>query len=780
MKTVDVTLDAQKNGGKVISFQYSHSLNELVGSWSASVAGGTFKAGNSISFSNVMRNGIIMRAYKDNTGLWHVEGKDAGVKLMKSTPDIDTLPEGNAKIVIQHLASTCGVPLNMTADGLSDFNVRSVISGSTCVEAILELAMFSGMITYINNEGQLVVTNPREQSHSFTGVSILDDSGSDIDLDGYATHVIVSLTRRKWEKQEEAESNGNTLYKGTTPSRSPDSISKSGSFSNGSYSITTLEPFGVISKSRTSITQNGVTITTDEDHDYDYKSKVVWRDNQEYVLFAFVESGYTLTRTTTGSYGAETFTETTTETMSRSFSSQDATVGIPDDWLGKVNMVGTETITRTTTRQGGKAPTADMPPYSPPYDSKITRRFSRERGGRGLLCVEDEERYEARQVGSIAPVKLNGELIPHFLQGSNLVIQSHSTPQWVLVKTRRSFYEQYNGDGECVISTRSEYCDDGAEWLIANAMTDTGDEDLNTYQKSYAKFSQQASGLEVSVGSSALPSVWHFLELPGRIRVKVSDADVEAAIGNYQDWYNNGEYVWQSVCPHYNSTNKTCNVYILDADELDSPDEACSHFKGTSNWRLCDRAFKALKKARELDAPQVEIPIIATASRGGSAVGYRRDIYIDDILEDDKAQEIANTIADNILTVKGNKGFRKTITIPYSTGYHPDGVILEVSHNWENLQTSITYKEEGSIPDCLISQSVAGIAAFVSARDTARLNVPQYGKVAEAPVNGFVNVVVGNSTIECTTKLTSLDKDDIVLVAFPAGNKLRGQVIGRL
>ena len=130
--------------------------------------------------------------------------------------------------------------------------------------------------------------------------------------------------------------------------------------------------------------------------------------------------------------------------------------------------------------------------------------------------------------------------------------------------------------------------------------------------------------------------------------------------------------------------------------------------------------------------------------------------------------------------MKGNKGFRKTITIPYNTDYQPDGIILEVSHNWESLQTSITYKDEGSIPDCLISQSVSGIAAFVSARDTARLNVSQYGTVQEAPDNGFVNVAVGSSVVECTTKLTNLAKDDIVLVAFPAGNKLRGQVISRL
>ena len=169
--------------------------------------------------------------------------------------------------------------------------------------------------------------------------------------------------------------------------------------------------------------------------------------------------------------------------MTRSLSASDASVGIPEDWLSEISMVSSEEITRSTVREGGKAPAEDMPTYAPPYDSKIKRTYHRERGGKAILCSETEEIYEARQVGSIAPVKLNGEFVPHFLQGSNLAIQTHSTPQWVLIKKHRSYYEQYDGDGECILSTRSEYSDDGAEWLTANALTSTGDKDLDDYQK---------------------------------------------------------------------------------------------------------------------------------------------------------------------------------------------------------------------------------------------------------------------------------------------------------
>ena len=199
MKTIDFSLESDKNGGKITAFNYSHGLNELIGSWSAQIAGGKFKAGEIISFDDVMENGIITNAYKDSEGLWHIEGKDAGVLLMKSTPDVSELPNGNAKVVIQFLAEFCSLTLRMQNNGLDGFNVRSVVSGSTCAEAILELAMFSGLIAYIDNKGRLVVEAPSDNVPAFEDV--IDDSGSDIDLDGYATQVLVTLNRRKMAGQ---------------------------------------------------------------------------------------------------------------------------------------------------------------------------------------------------------------------------------------------------------------------------------------------------------------------------------------------------------------------------------------------------------------------------------------------------------------------------------------------------------------------------------------------------------------------------------------------------
>ncbi|MBR1436968.1 MAG: hypothetical protein IJ587_00390 [Synergistaceae bacterium] len=784
MKSLSFNLNSAKNGGKITAFNYSHGLNELCGSWSAQAVNGSFIAGNSISFDGVMTNGIISKAQKDSSGLWHIEGYDAGVRLMKSTPEIEDLPTGNAKTVIQYLASFCGISLNMSTNGLSDFNVRSVVSGSTCAEAILELAMFSGLVAFIGNDGVLNIIAPANNSNpSFDNV--IDDSGSDFDLDGYATQVTILLRKSSVENNDDDSSDGTVYYTGKTPSTSPEKKTYSGSFSNGSYSVTMLEPFGVPETEETEITQNDITIHTVQSHTYDYKHKTIWRDNQEYVLFAFIETGYTLTKTTTGTYSTEkngdlTFSETTTETMSRSLSPFDA-ISVPDDWKGQIDMIDSETIERSTVREGGKAPDDNMPTYSPPFDSKITRKYSRELRGKGLLCNEIEKRYEARQVGTISPVKVNGELIPHFMLGSNLAIQTHSTPEWVEVDTYRTYYEQYNKNGECVVSTRSEYSDDGSKWLAEHTLSDTGDEDLNEYQKAYTKFSQASNGLEVSIGTSVLTSAWHFLELQGRMKNTTGDDEEGAVLGNVDDWFNNGAYISTEVCPHYNNSADTCNAFALvDAGEGNE----CYRYNSNYRWHSCPRAQKALTLAREQEKQQLDAPIIGTASLSGNSsrspsVGYKREIYIDDDIPDETAQTIADNIAANIITVKGIKGLRKTVTIPYSPSYVPNGSIVQVSHDWENLQSQVTYRFEGTIPDFLVAQSVSGIAAFVSARDTSRLSVPKYGVVISIQDNN-ASVKINNSTVNCTTKLKNLGTGDTVLVSFPSGNKLRGQVIARL
>ena len=796
MQTLDYNLPSTKNGGKITGFTYSRSLNELVSTWSAEVAGGTFKAGASINFGNVLTDGIITNCYKDASGLWHIEGRDAGVKLMKSTPEISELPTGNANTVINYLANFCGISLVMSSDGLTGFNVRSVITGSTCAEAILELAMLSGCVAFIDKQGQLNVSAPRARNSALHFGNVIDDSGSSVDLDGYATQVLVQLSRRNSHEETPSEDapddDEQEYYSGTTPSLIPTRETIFGILTNGNYSITTLEPFGVTEEARTVITENGVTITTTETHDYEYKSKIIWRDNQEYVLYAFCEKGYTLTRTSEGKYQYYdeenrskyvTFRETTTETLARTFDVRNAEIGIPEDWEDELDFVSSETLTRSTVRSGGPVPGDNMPSYSPPFDSQITRKFTRENFGRGILCNETEITYEARQVGTITPVKKDDQDIPHFLTGGNLAIETHTSPEWVRVNKWRTYYEQYDEDGNCILSTQSEYSDDGASWLLANKKVDSGDEDADSYTRAYEMFTQASQGLEVSFNSSGINTFWQFVELPGQTK-STTPPDEDAGtvdLGAISEWYNNGEYVPSYICPHYNSSTKFCNIYSLAS--VGVYPKACPQYLKT-NWKRCPRVSEALRLAREQETSEIEPVIIGSASVKNltsktPAVGYQREIYIDDVLSDETAQSIANTIARNILTVKGTKGLRKTVTIPYAPNYEPDGLIVEVSHDWGNLRTSITYLETGEIPECLISESVSSIASFVIKRESSKQNIPQYGQVISSE-SGSVTVRIGSSEIPCSTKLKNLGSGDIVLVSFASGNKLRGQVIARL
>lgn len=462
--------------------------------------------------------------------------------------------------------------------------------------------------------------------------------------------------------------------------------------------------------------------------------------------------------------------------MQRSFSGK-SNLGVPDDWTDEIDFVSSESIQRSTVREGSAVPDDNMPAYAPPFDSQITRTFTRSNFGKSMFCNEVELSYEARQVGFIAPIKVEGKLVPHFLQGSNLAIQTHSTPQWVLVNRYTDYYEQYNDDGDCIISTKSEYNDDGSKWMSEHSMNSTGDDNLDALQEAYAKFSQLSNGLEVNIAQSNFSAnQWQFIELQGRTKSYTQQTTV---LDNVSEWYDNGQYIYFERCPHYK--NSSCTVFALDENE--NPSIACFRKKGTLFWTHCPRAEAALNLARQNDNALINSIIIGTASASGlhkKFVGYQRDVYIDEVISDSNAQNIANTIAENILAIKGKKGIRKSVTIPYDPSYMPNGWIVEVAHDWENLTTTVTYLEEtNNLPDFLISQSVASIASFVAARENSRNNASRYGKVTAVSGNTYTVNVAGSLT-KCTTKLRNIRADDVVLVDFPAGNKLNGVIINRL
>lgn len=783
-------LDPNVNGGKLIEFSYNRSLNEIVGSWSAVVAGGDFKAGDSFSIL-AMQGGIILGAHKNPDGDWQLDGRDAGYRLMKTTPPVSELAKGSASAVINDLSNYCGMICRMTGSGLSEFNVRSTVSGSTCAESILELALMSGMIAYISNQGELIVTLPSKDIPSFD--IVIDDSGSEIDLDGYASRTSVSVTRRKETPKEEGESTGSgekSYFTGNTP---PGSITREningiinyidveGKRVTGSYSQTILNPIGVTERLFHRVNRDGITITTTEEHSYAINSKTRWRSNTEYRLWAWAETGYKIVTISEGGYqgakGYQSFKETKEEHMTRKFSIFNAEF-MPPDWRD-LDMVDSEELVISTRREGGTPILEGMIEYSPEYDKKVTRKYQKTDFGRGILASEIELQYDRRNVGFIAPLFVNGERLT-FKDGRAMALSSSSGANWVRVETLRTIYEKYSDTGEPIISVTTEYDDNGAKWFFENKLSDTNsEEEYGEYQEQYAKFSDKITATKVTMGGSSLStSMWQFLEQEGRTLTYIPPPEGGVPI-QAENWYLNGDYAPSKYCPHFGMDNGKCSVWQINA---------INNFKGEQckynglGWRPCVRAVAALEQARDdNDAPLLESPIIGIAKAGTKQeVWVSREVYIDDIISDDKALSIANTIAKNILDVKGLKGLRKTYVIPYSPYLSPNGSIVSVSHDWKGLTTTVSYRVEGAFPDCLIPASMAGVAGLIADRQNNRTQKAVAGVVKQVLRNGSVKVAIGGGIYLCSSKKTNIGENDSVLVSFPAGNLLHGIIIERI
>lgn len=462
-----VSLNENLNGGKVIDFVYDRNLNSLVSDWSAKVYGGTFVAGNTITFQGAMTNGYILRAYVDSDGFWQLSGKDAGIRLMRTLP-IDNegknLPKNTGIIgLIRHLATFCGLTLTTEETEPSGFNkihCRCLVSGQTCAEAIAELALYGGMVCYITNSGKLCVTTVSKTGTSFDDNTVIEDNNSVIDSEGYADYVTVNLARDVTEDDEtEKETIGespsfstkviegtytvgeqNTYFSGIDDIL--DDYGKKGIGLTGSYKVTLHKPLGFVTNYEAKVkTDEGLQITFTEEHNYDIKTKTKWRgeddeDQTEVMMVAFAESNYKTTKEVKGKYtatfGDDTleleFTETTTEEMHRYFKKYDEVneLSIPYqykvDWsdvTSEVLPVSEETILRYTKRTGqdnDPIPNNDYPlrQYTPPFDSNIRRvyrRFREHRNQTMIVCSEVEVTYKAEDVGTITALRQNDKLL---------------------------------------------------------------------------------------------------------------------------------------------------------------------------------------------------------------------------------------------------------------------------------------------------------------------------------------------------------------------------------
>ena len=761
------------NGNKILSFSYSRSAGNLISDWSAELASGTYNAGDEFSIS-IMSKGIITNAYKDSDGKVVLNGKDAGVRLMRPCPPPALLPEGDANVVIADICDYCGVTLRISGAIVPlGFNARAAITATTCAEAVLELALLMGRIAYIANDGALELVIP--SSTAPTLPVALSDSGTTLNTDGYATKVGVLLSRQS-EKKEQSEE-GTTYYRGATPGGSTTIESDSGTFSaagvTGSWSVERINPLGLLKKSVCVITQAGVTTTFTEEHSYNIQTKTVWRGAQEFRLFAYLETGYSLVKKSEGSYagktGTKTFTETTTETMTRNTSIFNDPLA-PEDWKSSIGRVDEETVQRTTVRTGGPAPDEGDPPYAPPFDEKIQRVYSRTGFGNNLVCIETRETYDKRTLMRSASVYENrsGERVKMNVNGiaKNLNTVLYSFNEWVLVKSTKTTIENCNEQGDVVFSVNAETSDDGAKDIIEKGWLFIGAQPVDALTEEYQKFTANTSGLSVSMGGGKMNTLWQFAEFDGCEKV-ITEGGL-----NSEEWYSNGGYIKSRLCPHFDAAG--CRINDISTVPV-MTGKRCP-YSGVG-WRSCHRAVAALEQARqEEENPPLEPPVYKEA--GVDGVQYLHELTIEEILTTAEAEVIALRIAQNILRVKSTKGIVRTVAIPFDSGRTISGSVVGISHDLDGLTTSVSYLENRAIPLFLLPGAYT-TAIIASGREQGRRDRPRIGTVASIS-GSTVFVRVGNVVIRCISKLSGVGVGDSVVVTMPAGTASFGIITDRL
>lgn len=773
MKVYDYSPSGNLGGLKIISYSYTRDISSLAGNWTMVLESGDlpFEVGDTVSLEG-MTGGLVTACVRGEDGEWNVTGRDAGVFLQKSVPNVDDITDGGSMDVIRALAGLCGLSA-LGSGGLTGFNAKSLITSSTCAEAVQELAQLSGKIAYIDNAGRLAIESPSTAEPDFE--TVLSDGGESLDLDSYATGATVIVQRRR---ESDAESAGGvkTVWRGTTPSGflRTESFSGTETLTDGTFSYDVEVYREISAPKRVSYTiQTGTTTKASVAlYEYDIDSYVEVRDDQEFRIFEWALLSEDLTTTISGVFPASggssvDLEEEIHKTTTREYRSD-----------GRIETEREESVTtRSSTGAGeGNIPTA------PPFDIKIERRYAYSIFDDSRVMTEIEKRYEKKSLSRLTPI-IDANTDEHVTMalpdGTRYILLPQTEfDDWVLVETTRTVHEVMEDD-RCVVRASAEHSDEGAAYLLDKGYTlpdDLEDPSAADAEKAFIALTTRAGYSEVEVipGSSILGGDRERVELPGRRKVFI---DREGGMEGMDSWYWDGRYVPSKVCPHYSGGN--CGIASIEVVGGSLSGERCP-YRGL-NWNGCERAVSALERARGEEENQrlLESPVICTA--GDGEVWVSREVYLDDILTEEEAESIGSTIAANILTAKGGvRGVSKTVTVPLDTSIHPTGIITAVTHDWKALKTTVTYRVNRPVPEILIPNTVSSAAAMVADREATRRQRGYVGRVAAIGDDGVITVLVANRAIRCTTRLRYVAENDSVLVSMPGGSRGFGVVVERL
>lgn len=778
MQLLHINEPTDYHSREILDYNYTHGVKDLLGAWRMVLEGSRaepfpFTLGGEITLPGLTGQGIITSIQRGEYGQFLLSGYDNGLKLSKTLPEESYLREGNVDTAMQHICEYCGI----TIVGTCDLNVPAsgLITGSTCIEAVQELAMLSGKITYIDNQGRLVVTSPALAAPSLP--IILSEESYKIDTDSYATGCTVIVQRRKKSKAEKA-GGVKIAWFGSTPSGVLDVVSYNGTdtFENGhvSYEVEIYMPINAPKRTAYTIVDGSVSKTYVSEYTYDVDSDIETRGDREYRVWHWAMLTETVTTDITGVLSAAdgstiATTEHTVKTTTRSY-----------DFDGNLTSEAIESITE----KSSDADTEGFVPPAPPFDYRTERKYETLGLGASKLMTEIEERYEKQAITRLVPV-IDGntdERISQVLPGGTrfvLVPQSY-TDEWVLVTTTKTVHEIFE-ENLCVARMTASHSDKGGAFLLSHGYVvpaDLEDISIGESEKAYTALDtlSDRTNIEFLPGSTSLSGDRQTLEQEGRQKVYITvDGDINV---NGDEWYFEGDYVPARICPHYSSGN--CRMASLEIINPSFSGNKCP-FHGLG-WRSCERAVAALEKMRsdESDNRLLEAPVICAAGSGD--LWTSREIYLDtDDLTEEQTTAIGNKIAANILAAKaGLRGAIRTITVPLNATLVPTGAILSVQHDWRAMHTVLDIRQSMEIPAILLPNTVSGAAAIVAAREWRKQQRGYIGKVVNIDDDDTINVLVANRGIKCRTKLKYVVAGDSVLIALPAGNGSYGIVMERL
>lgn len=735
---MEISVPSEFLGKQIIDLSVTRSCKGLIDSWSALLVSDTAPAaiGEDVSLSGHFA-GVVTATRNMYNGSWLVEGNGNGRKLMKSTPSQETLSAGSIGSLISQLATYCDVSvasLSVSSPDVED--CRTLLMGGTCGEALALLCRLGGSIAYFNTSGNLVIAPP--SSFIAPSGNILSVEGDALDTDGYATGVFCTVHCQGDEPVpiSSVPSSGTAgTWVGTTLDGDLTEETQDG--------ITLLMPLGLV----TAVSVSGQDFLGDhtgpwsvnETYTYETETEVVEENGVEYRVFRYRLTARTKVSVFSWVVGEDTFTKTTTETFSRTYTT-----------IEDVDKLSEEELTISTVTS--PAPVSSI--SDPPYDKHVEIKYSYSNNAR--IARKYETTYTLKETGStITVTDEEGEILSD--TEDPLLLATARKMAFVPTEKQTLTMETIGDDGECVLRVVSQAEDNETLWAQAEEKLPTLDPENPLYQDIRGQIlSSPTSQIDAYPGSFSISAeTWNEKRFAGRRYVGGSSAS-----GSGPSVPTTGN------CPYFDDETGDCKVYGVSgsgedcylADGLTPPE----------GWLTCARyEYMATTTADAYSSGVLAPPVVDYV--GGGKIWADISVYFDEELSSSQAKTIARNLASNVLSLaQTGKGIVRTVTIPLDTSIMPTGECISVTHNYKSLTTSVSYLLDDTIPEHMIFSKTSTLVSAMQQNNVMGQELP--GIVLKIVSRDKISVQVRGRSILCRSRVGNIGAGNAVLVYLPPGS----------